>query len=222
MKPKTPVEVSSATSHDRPDSTDTIDSSLITNPVAFAEELVAVASSAGDSIEMTNDDRQWVAAMCAEVRSRVAAMRRRLTPLHPAERRAPPVPAELHGLDRAALIERLAYLQANDGVSFPGMQVSELTDDDLRTILACALDLAEAGRKRGGSSRSGDCRSATSSAPGCIDTRRRGTSTAWSASNGGGRRLMPALARALISETCRRSTASRHGSCRAMAKPLLF
>jgi hypothetical protein len=101
------------------------------------ETLLAAIST--DSIDPSDAAReaQWARSVRSQMETRIAALRRQLTPSPPAATRKPtPVSAELLGLGRGALLARLATLRQSPEVRIAHLGLTRLTDSDLRQLVA--------------------------------------------------------------------------------------
>ena len=81
-------------------------------------------------------EQQWVDQTQVTLAAQIAALRRRHTPDRPVARRLARISDELHGLDRAALLLRLERLRSQPQVQIAHMELAELSDDDLRQLIA--------------------------------------------------------------------------------------
>jgi hypothetical protein len=100
-------------------------------------ELLAHELSA-DSFEDdlgAREDR-WAQNVRRNLDAQLVAMRRRLAPARTTAPRVTRISAELQALDRAALLERLTTLRSGPEVRFAYLELTELTTDDLRLLVA--------------------------------------------------------------------------------------
>lgn len=81
-------------------------------------------------------EESWARALRLKVDTQLAALRRQLMPLRPAPRPAVSVSDELRALGRDALLARLEILRQAPDVLIAHLDVSGLTTDDLRQLIA--------------------------------------------------------------------------------------
>jgi hypothetical protein len=86
--------------------------------------------------ELTEADRRWARDEHAQMQSRIAEMRRQHTPLHIVIERAVSVSPEIGALPRAELLARLEAVSHRRAVQYAHRNLTGLTDDDLRQMLA--------------------------------------------------------------------------------------
>lgn len=98
----------------------------------IAQELSA--DSFEDDLGARED--RWAQNVRRNLDAQLVAMRRRLAPARTTTPRATRISAELRALDRAALLERLATLRSGPEVRFAYLELTELTTDDLRLLVA--------------------------------------------------------------------------------------
>jgi hypothetical protein len=109
-------------------------------PAELWQDLVDLfAESAAEAGAPTDDDLTWSAALDADVKSRLAEMRRRLTPGHVPIRRGVDIPSEIEAMDRAALVKQLEMLRQGGQIRYAQRELTGLTDHDLRNMLAVYL-----------------------------------------------------------------------------------
>jgi hypothetical protein len=106
---------------------------------AFQALLEHLAMSEVDT-ESTEDDRRWAREQHAQMQARIAAMRRQHTPRHPAIERAPQPGPEILAMTRAELLARLNSLSQGGAVQYAHRNLTALTDEDLRQMLAVLLE----------------------------------------------------------------------------------
>ena len=105
----------------------------------LAAILAHVAMDADNDDRPTDDDRDWAQALAADTQRRLNAMRRARTPRSPAIGPAASISAELQALARPALIAQLGQVSQRGDAKFAHRDLTGLTDDDLRQLLAVAL-----------------------------------------------------------------------------------
>jgi hypothetical protein len=81
------------------------------------------------------EDR-WAQKVRRDLDAKLAGLRRQLGPAHAPQRHATRISAELRALDRAELVARLEALQRTPGVRIAHLQLSSLTTEDLRLLVA--------------------------------------------------------------------------------------
>jgi hypothetical protein len=91
------------------------------------------AAERGDATEVVS---QRTLELHQQTLSRIAELRRQLTPVQPIIKRAEPIARELQLLDRDALLAKLEALRHDAGVRYAHMELTNLSDDDLRRMLA--------------------------------------------------------------------------------------
>jgi uncharacterized protein involved in exopolysaccharide biosynthesis len=94
-----------------------------------------VAEEEAENGQPTEQDIRWSRDLRAQMQSRIAALRRQLTPAQPGAPQGTPVGAEIRALDREGLLARLeAHRGGGDGNT--RQDLADLSDDDLRQLLA--------------------------------------------------------------------------------------
>jgi hypothetical protein len=93
-----------------------------------------------DGAEFTPEENEWARNVRRSVEMRLAALRRQLTPEEPKRRRLAPIPEYLRALDRTALLARLEALRTRQNVRYAHLDLTELTEEDLRQIVATILE----------------------------------------------------------------------------------
>ena len=110
------------------------------DPVAIWDDILdLVAEDDAETAVATPDDARWAQEVSASVKSRLAALRRQLTPTHVSVRRGVEIPPEIQAMDHAALIARLEHLRQSPDVQYAHRDLTGLSDNDLRTMLAVLL-----------------------------------------------------------------------------------
>jgi len=100
------------------------------------ETLLAHVSE--ESVDPVDDARAdvWACGVRAKLDTQLAALRRQLNPARPTPRRAARISDELIALDREELLARLAVLRKIPEVQIAHLELSGLTTDDLRQLVA--------------------------------------------------------------------------------------
>lgn len=78
----------------------------------------------------------WAQKVRRALDAKLAGLRRQLGPIRSPERRATRVSAEIRALDRAELVARLDVLQRTPGVRIAHLELSDLTIEELRRLVA--------------------------------------------------------------------------------------
>lgn len=100
-----------------------------------------VAQEYAESVEVfTPEEDLWAQALRRRVESELARLRRQLTPARSIRKRLPPISDELRALDRDELLARLAVLRQASGVRYAHQDLTGLTTDDLRQLVAVILE----------------------------------------------------------------------------------
>src|SRR5262245_59257480 len=103
------------------------------HPLETVLELVAVES--GEPDEEARLDA-WARSVRQKVDTQLAALRRQHMPARPVPRRAVAISDEIRSLDREALLARLEILRQSPDVQIAHLDLSGLTEDDLRQLVA--------------------------------------------------------------------------------------
>jgi hypothetical protein len=88
----------------------------------------------------TPEEDRWAQALRRRVESELARLRRQLTPARSIRKRLPPISDELRALDRDALLARLAVLRQASGVRYAYQDLTGLTADGLRQLIAVIME----------------------------------------------------------------------------------
>lgn len=112
-------------------------------PRPSATEILAVILDhvadevAGDiHSEPTEADRRWAREERAKMQARIAEMKRRRMPSHAVLEFAAPIPREIRALGREELLARLEEEGHRRAAQYAHRDLTGLTDDDLRQMLA--------------------------------------------------------------------------------------
>lgn len=100
-----------------------------------------VAMERAESIEVfTPEEDRWARKLRQEVEIKLAELGRQLTPVQPRHKPLAPIPEELFALDRDALVIRLDTLRQELGIRDAQQDLTGLTPDELRTMIAALLN----------------------------------------------------------------------------------
>jgi hypothetical protein len=99
-----------------------------------------LAQEEADTTEFTPEEDRWARRVRQGVDTQIAALRRQLTPVRPKLESLPPIPDEIRALDREGLLARLEILRQGPGVRYAHMNLTGLTTDDLRQMVAAILE----------------------------------------------------------------------------------
>lgn len=118
----------------------------VRDPIATMEALLDdVAEQAAEDYVPTADDLRWARELRATVERRLANLERRprRAATDTSERHDVIVPAEIQALDREGLLARLEILRQDPNVQWAHHDLTGLSDDGLRRLLADLMSLAE-------------------------------------------------------------------------------
>lgn len=104
-------------------------------PVHVMERLAQEVSADTFEDDLGAREDRWAQGVRRNLDTQLAALRRRLVPAKGAAR-VTRISAELRALGRAGLLARLADLQSRPEVRFAYLQLTELTTEDLRLLVA--------------------------------------------------------------------------------------
>lgn len=117
------------------------DDAPVPDAIAILDAVIDhVAEEEAENGEPTEQDIRWSRDVRREMQSRIAALRRQLTPVQPVDQPAAPLGSEVRGLDREGLLARLEALrQGNDA----HQDLTGLSDEDLRRMLSILMGPTE-------------------------------------------------------------------------------
>jgi hypothetical protein len=95
-----------------------------------------VALEAMDHDDSTKRDDHWANALHQEMQSQIAALRRQLVPERAVISPIGRTPTDYQTLDRKTLLARIEVLRYSGSVRYAHLDVTGLSDDDLRRLLA--------------------------------------------------------------------------------------
>jgi hypothetical protein len=113
------------------------------DPIAIMENLLDdIAEQAVEDLAPTADSIRWSRALGDQVRRELARMERRgVRARTDVIRPSVAIPAEIQALDRDSMLARLECLRQGARVQYAHRDLSGLSDDELRRMLAHALTL---------------------------------------------------------------------------------
>lgn len=110
------------------------------DPVATWEDILdLIAEDDAETGTPTQEDRQWSQRLDAKIKSRVAELRRRLTPTDVAIQRGVTIPPEILALDREAVVAQLEIWRQSGDVQLWHRDLTGLSDNSLRIALTIAM-----------------------------------------------------------------------------------
>ena len=110
------------------------------DPIAIWEDLLElVAEDDAETGEPTKGEVTWSAAVDASVKSRLAELRRELTPGDVEITRGVAIPREIEALDRDALVAQLEIERLRPDFRYAHQDLTVLSDYNLRIMLAFAV-----------------------------------------------------------------------------------
>jgi hypothetical protein len=98
-----------------------------------------IAETDAEDGEATDADLAWSASLDITVKSRLAEMRRRLTPGEVPIQRGVTIPPEVEAMDRRALVEQLEILRRAGAARYAHQELKGLSDLELRNMLALLM-----------------------------------------------------------------------------------
>ena len=108
-------------------------------PIAIWEDILdLVAEDDAETGEPTEGDLAWSASVDVSVKSRLAEMRRQLTPTDVEVKRGIEIPREIESLDREALVAQLEIERRRPDFRYAHQDLTILSDYNLRLILVLA------------------------------------------------------------------------------------
>jgi hypothetical protein len=106
------------------------------DPIAIWDDILdLVAEDDAEAGEPSADDIQWSQSVDAKMKSRLAELRRQLTPSDVTIKRGVTIPSEILALCRNDLIARIEILRQAPNVQYAHQDLTGLSDNDLRTML---------------------------------------------------------------------------------------
>ena len=99
-----------------------------------------VAEEEAENGVSTAQEVRWAQDLRRKMQSRIAALRRQLTPVQPVVRRSVPIGSEIRVLDREGLLAQLEALRQDGDVRYAHQDLTGLSDADLRRMLAILME----------------------------------------------------------------------------------
>jgi hypothetical protein len=113
---------------------------VLPNPIAVLQTILEHVSEeeAGETDDgpFTAADERWAQALHQTMMARVAVMRRQLTPFCPPIKTPSPIRSDLRFLHREEVLARIAVLVESGAVQYAHQDLTKLSDEDLRWLLA--------------------------------------------------------------------------------------
>lgn len=105
----------------------------------WADILEMVADDDAETGESSEGVKRWSRELDAQIKSRVAELRRRLTPMDVEIKQEVTIPPEILAMDHNALVAQLESMRQSGIVSIQHQQLTGLSDKSLRQALAIAV-----------------------------------------------------------------------------------
>ena len=113
------------------------------DPAAIWDDILdLVAEDDAETGQASEAVREWSQQLEARVKSRVAELRRRLTPIDVPIQRGVTIPPEVQALDRDAIVARIESLRKAGVVRYSHHELTGLSDHNLRIALSLAMALS--------------------------------------------------------------------------------
>ena len=106
----------------------------------WADILEMVADDDAETGESSEGVKQWSQRLDAQVRSRVAELRRRLTPTDVEIKRDVTIPPEILAMGRNAVVAQLEILRQAGLVRYAHQELTGLSDYNLQLALVLAME----------------------------------------------------------------------------------
>jgi hypothetical protein len=107
------------------------------DPIEIWDDLLDLAAE--DDAETgvaTEDDAQWAQRLHADIKARLAELRRQHTPADVPLKYGVTIPAEIQAMNRQMLVAHLERLRQDPDVRYAHRDLTGLSDNDLRQMLA--------------------------------------------------------------------------------------
>ena len=109
--------------------------------------LELVAEDDAETVESSEGVKEWSRQLDARIKSRVAELRRSLTPTDVEIKRDVTIPPEIQAMSRDALVAQLEILRQSGVVSIQHLRLTGLNDQSLRTALVIGMEMQKLGSK---------------------------------------------------------------------------
>jgi hypothetical protein len=110
------------------------------DPVAIWDDILDLVAEDDAEIGVASDDDvRWSQHVDAQVKSRIAALRRQFTPTVVPIQHGVTIPPAIQAMDRRALVAQLEALRQGGHLRYAHHDLTGLSDTDLRTMLAIAM-----------------------------------------------------------------------------------
>jgi hypothetical protein len=106
----------------------------------WADILEMVADDDAETGESSEGVKQWSQRLDAQVRSRVAELRRRLTPTDVEIKRNVTIPPQIQAMSRNAVVAQLEILRQAGLVRYAHQELTGLSDYNLQLALVLAME----------------------------------------------------------------------------------
>ncbi len=114
------------------------------DPIAIWSDLLHdAAEQAAEDSTPSDDDRRWARDVEGRVMSWLVSFRRRSKPRFVPMRRGVTIPADIKAMDHGALVSLLERMRLEGNLVYAFHDLRVMTDHDLQTLLAAALDSLE-------------------------------------------------------------------------------
>ncbi len=112
----------------------------VRDPVATWEDILdLIAEDDAETGTPTKEDQRWSQRLDAQIKSRVAELRRRLTPTDVPIQRGVTIPPEILALDHDALVAQLEIQRQSGYLQVWHRDLTGLSDTNLRIALTLAM-----------------------------------------------------------------------------------
>ena len=110
------------------------------DPIAIWDNILElVAEDDAQNAEVSEGVRQWSQRLDAQVKSRIAELRRKLTPTDVEIQRDVTIPPEIQALDRNAIVAQLEIERRAGNCRWAHSELTGLSDESLRRTLTLAI-----------------------------------------------------------------------------------
>jgi hypothetical protein len=121
---------------------DTKSCSVPRDPRAVWNDILdLVADDDAQTGESSEQVKQWSRQLDAQIKARVAELRRSLTPTEVEIKRDVTIPPEILAMGRDALVAQLEILRQSGVISIQHLRLTGLNDQSLRTALVIGMEM---------------------------------------------------------------------------------